>query len=318
MGYYVKLRRNGRICGKLGPFTTKKLAIKQAQPLADDAAPDVTVTVEPESNPKAKSKPKKKAKAKRHKHDWAFVRSTPRHHRRTGKPLGTTITQRCASCGKRRDVDSETGRAIRRNPSLSPAAQRMLKSFEFAIRSRSGPNKGRRIVKTAQTGNEGLKELLKKGMVERVGPKTYALVESADGANPRRRNYSPVPGSPRLASATDSLVDWTPMNARTAANMERMGMAPRRANPDPTSVQTPAGVVHVGDTVEGRLNMGGKVKIKVAHIDQYGPRYKVGGSGSWVWADRITRIVSRKKNTRRRNAKRATPPAMDAGQLKLF
>ena len=60
---------------------------------------------------------------------------------------------------------------------LSPAAERMLKRFESALRPRSGPNKGRRIVKTPQTGNEGLKELLKKGRVERVGPKTYALVE---------------------------------------------------------------------------------------------------------------------------------------------
>lgn len=112
MPYYVKMRRNGRLCGKLGPFSTQKLAVKQAQPLADDAADDVVVTVEPAatSNPKSK----KKAKAKRR----------PR----------------------------------------------------------------------------------------------------------RRRNYSPVPGSPPLASATDSLVDWSPMNARTARSMERMGMAPRRRN----------------------------------------------------------------------------------------
>lgn len=112
MPYYVKMRRNGRLCGKLGPFSTQKLAVKQAQPLADDAADDVVVTVEPAatSNPKSK----KKAKAKRR----------PR----------------------------------------------------------------------------------------------------------RRRNYSPVPGSPPLASATDSLVDWSPMNARTARSMERMGMAPRKKN----------------------------------------------------------------------------------------
>jgi hypothetical protein len=46
MSYYVKLRRNGRIYGKLGPFTTRALAVRQAQPLADHAAADVTVTVE--------------------------------------------------------------------------------------------------------------------------------------------------------------------------------------------------------------------------------------------------------------------------------
>jgi hypothetical protein len=46
MGYYVRLRRNGRKVGELGPFTTRALAIRQAQPLADDAASDVVVTVE--------------------------------------------------------------------------------------------------------------------------------------------------------------------------------------------------------------------------------------------------------------------------------
>ena len=266
MGYYVKLRRNGRICGKLGPFTTKKLAIKQAQPLADDAAPDVTVTVEPESNPNGGAA-KRKARRRRNPGKYDEVRGLIAEAKRLHKR-----GERLLAMETLHHAQSQANHA-----SLTPTQSNRLHQ-----------------------------------QIEAVG------ISFDKAKRKRRRNYSPVPGSPRLASATDSLVDWTPMNARTAANMERMGMAPRRANPDPTSVQTPAGVVRVGDTVEGRLNMGGKVKIKVAHIEQYGPRYKVGGSGSWVWADRITRIVSRKKNTRRRNAKRATPPAMDAGQLKLF
>ena len=75
--------------------------------------------------------------------------------------------------------------------SLSPAAEKMLKSFEFAVKSRSGPNKGRRLVKTAQTGNDGLKELLKKGRVEKVGPKTYALVEGS-GSDLQQQKWAEV------------------------------------------------------------------------------------------------------------------------------
>jgi hypothetical protein len=63
MGYFVKFRRNGRICGSLGPFTTQKLAVRQAQPFADDAAPGVVVTVEPA--PKRANKSKAKARRKR-------------------------------------------------------------------------------------------------------------------------------------------------------------------------------------------------------------------------------------------------------------
>ena len=51
MAYKVKFRRNnpkGKVVGSLGPFTTQKLALKQAQAMADsgDLAQGVLVTVE--------------------------------------------------------------------------------------------------------------------------------------------------------------------------------------------------------------------------------------------------------------------------------
>lgn len=68
MGYYVRMRRNGKKVGELGPFTTQKLAVKQAQPFADDAAKGVVVTVEPQrrraSKPKPKRGKKRRARAK--------------------------------------------------------------------------------------------------------------------------------------------------------------------------------------------------------------------------------------------------------------
>jgi hypothetical protein len=48
------------------------------------------------------------------KHTWKFVRYATRHHKRTGQYIGQTIIEQCEHCGKRREVDCETGRIVRR------------------------------------------------------------------------------------------------------------------------------------------------------------------------------------------------------------
>lgn len=47
-------------------------------------------------------------------HDWRFARTWPRHHKRTGRLIGHAVEQTCAKCFKRRVVDANTGRIIRR------------------------------------------------------------------------------------------------------------------------------------------------------------------------------------------------------------
>jgi hypothetical protein len=46
MSYYVRMRRNGRAVGTIGPFRSHATAASQARVIADDAAPDVRVSVE--------------------------------------------------------------------------------------------------------------------------------------------------------------------------------------------------------------------------------------------------------------------------------
>jgi len=58
MAYFVRLHRGGRKVGELGPFRSKRDAVRQAQPLADDAAPGVVVSVERTRTYKAPSRKK--------------------------------------------------------------------------------------------------------------------------------------------------------------------------------------------------------------------------------------------------------------------
>jgi hypothetical protein len=211
MPYYVKMRRNGRLCGKLGPFSTQKLAVKQAQPLADDAADDVVVTVEPAatSNPKPKKTNTRKTRKKTGM-TWRLVRGKDHQF--------APITSRWVRGDQRVWGASEDSMLYReRFPTKKEAKA-------FVSRVKRAP--GTWMVRAPEDSGQRF-HVYPNG----VGVGGWLVVYIADHeVSSRRRNYSPVPGSPPLASATDSLVDWSPMNARTARSMERMGMAPRKKN----------------------------------------------------------------------------------------
>ena len=64
--YEIKLRKNGKITGKRGPYTTKAAAARAAQPIAD-AHPTGTVSVEP-----VRKKPTKRANGPRVPKGWEY------------------------------------------------------------------------------------------------------------------------------------------------------------------------------------------------------------------------------------------------------
>ena len=49
-----------------------------------------------------------------HKHDWIYIRTQQRHHRKTGARLTPVVVQRCTVCRKERHVNAETGKTVRR------------------------------------------------------------------------------------------------------------------------------------------------------------------------------------------------------------
>jgi hypothetical protein len=106
------MRRNGKKVGELGPFRTRALAARQAQPFADQAASGVIVTVEPARVRKRVRKPSR------------YPGTPPR--RRNSKKSGA----------KSQSIYARAGRKIKKGALMTVAPRpirRAMLAFGFAL-----------------------------------------------------------------------------------------------------------------------------------------------------------------------------------------